>query len=344
MFPRSSAYRSGLLTVDDGQSVYWEESGNPDGLPALYLHGGPGGGLGRRGYVMSFDPARYRVVGLDQRGCGRSTPLANDPRHDLDANTTPRLVADIEALREHHGIEAWVVNGVSWGSTLALAYAQAHPDRVLGVVLTAVTTTSRTEVDWITERVGAIYPEGWDRLARHAEDADVGYRRGRTRLVEAYARLMRDPSPRVRAATAQAWAEWEDTHIAVGAGGYHRDRRWDDGTYTEVFATLVTHYWAHDGFLDPPILDRMDTIAHIPATLIHGRRDVSGPLVTAWRLHRLWPASELVVDEGEGHGGRSMVERWALANSRMADMVSAGRPATPSPRRPRAAAQARRRE
>lgn len=323
MFPRSPAYRSGVLAVDDGQSVYWEETGNPHGVPALYLHGGPGGGLGRRGYVRSFDPGRFRVVGLDQRGCGRSAPLANDPRHDLDANTTGRLVADLEALREHLGIESWLVNGVSWGSTLALAYAQAHPERVLGIVLMAVTTTSRAEVDWITEHVGAIYPEAWDRLASHAEQAGVGYRRGEQRLVEAYARQMRDPSPDVRAAAAQAWGEWEDTHVAIGAGGFRRDPRWDDPAFAEVFATLVTHYWAHDGFLDPPILARMETIAHIPATLIHGRLDVSGPVVTAWRLHRLWPTSELIVDEGDGHGGSSMAEQWALANSRMAERCAA---------------------
>jgi proline iminopeptidase len=334
MFPRSPAYRSGLLTLDDGQSVYWEETGDADGLPALYLHGGPGGGLGRRGYVRSFDPARFRVVGLDQRGCGRSAPLANDPRHDLDANTTGRVVADLEALREHLGIDAWVVDGVSWGSTLALAYAQAHPDRVLGMVLMAVTTTSRAEINWITEHVGTIYPEGWDRLASHAEGAGIGYRRGEQRLVEAYARLMRDPSSAVRDAAARAWAEWEDTHVAVGAGGFRRDPRWDDPEYADVLATLVTHYWAHDGFLDPPLLARTDTIAHIPATLIHGRLDVSGPLVTAWRLHRAWPASELIVEEGEGHGGRAMAEQWALANSRMADTVSAARRATPPGPRP----------
>ncbi|WP_418608488.1 alpha/beta fold hydrolase [Georgenia sp. SUBG003] len=134
----------------------------------------------------------------------------------------------------------------------------------------------------------------------------------------------------MRAAAARAWAEWEDTHVAIGAGGFQRDPRWEDATYAEVFATLVTHYWAHDGFLDPPVLERMETIAHLPATLIHGRLDVSGPLVTAWRLHRLWPGSELVVAEGEGHGGRSMAEQWALANTRMADALSAGRPATPS--------------
>lgn len=320
VFARSDPHRSGSLTLD-GQSVYWEQAGVPDGIPALYLHGGPGSTLRTGAYREKLDPGRFRIIGFDQRGCGRSTPLANDPRHDLDGNTTERLIADIEALRTHLEVDAWVLNGVSWGSTLALAYAQAHPDRVLGIVLMAVTATSRAEVDWITEGVGTIYPEAWDRLADHAERAGVGYHRHEGRLVEAYARLMRHPDSSVRAAAAAAWAEWEDTHIAIGAGGFHRDPRWDDPVFTEVFATLVTHYWSHDAFLDPPILDRMDEIARLPATLIHGRRDISSPMITPWRLSNAWPASELVIDEGEGHGGHSMVEEWAAANSRLADRL-----------------------
>jgi proline iminopeptidase len=308
--------------LDDGQSIYWEEAGTSSGVPALYLHGGPGSGLGRRGYLTKLDPERFRILALDQRGCGRSTPLADDPRHDLDHNTTQRLILDIEELRVHLDIDAWVLNGVSWGSTLALAYAQAHPDRVLGIVLMAVTSTSRAEVDWITEGVGAIFPEGWDRLAGHAERAGIGYHRRGSRLVDAYAHLLRDPDPSVRAAAAATWAEWEDTHVAIGAGGFRRDPRWDDPSFTEIFTTLVTHYWSHDAFLDPPILERIDEIAHIPAVLVHGRLDVSSPLVTAWSLHRSWPASELVVDEGEGHGGASMVEEWAAANSRLADRIT----------------------
>jgi proline iminopeptidase len=307
-----------------GQSVYWEESGAPGGIPALYLHGGPGGTLGRGAYRTKLDPDRFRIVALDQRGCGRSTPLADDPRHDLAGNTTQRLVADIEALREHLGVGAWLLNGVSWGSTLALAYAQAHPGRVLGIVLMAVTTTSRAEVDWITEGVRVIYPEAWDRLARHAERAGIGYRRHEHRLVEAYGRLIRDPDPAVRAAAGEAWADWEDTHVAIGAGGFQRNPRWDDPAFTEAFVSLTTHYWSHDAFLDPPILDRMAEIAHLPATLIHGRRDVSSPVVTPWRLSRAWPGSELVIDEGEGHGGLSMVEAWASANSRFADRLEGG--------------------
>lgn len=320
VFPPSTPDLSGTLVLA-GQSVHWEESGAPDGIPALYLHGGPGGTLGGGAFRTKLDPDRFRVIAFDQRGCGRSTPLVHDAGHDLDANTTPMLVADIEALCEHLGVEAWVLNGVSWGSTLALAYAQAHPERVVGIVLMAVTTTSRAEVDWISEGVGTVFPEAWDRLAWYAEQAGVGYRRHEGRLVAAYARLLRDPDPAVRRGAASAWVEWEDTHVAIGAGGYRRDPRWDDPRFTEVYATLVTHYWSHDGFLDPPILERMDRIAHLPATLVHGRLDISSPLVTAWCLHQAWPASELVVDEGEGHGGVSMVEEWLAANSRLADRL-----------------------
>lgn len=313
---------SGMLAVGDGHEIYWEESGNPAGIPALYLHGGPGGTLGKGGYRDRFGPARYRIIGLDQRGCGRSTPHVTARDYDLSQNTTAHLVADIEQLREHLRIDWWLVNGVSWGSTLALAYAQAHPDRVRGIVLMAVTTTDRFQVDWITEAVGAIYPEAWDRFVTHAEQAGIGYRRGQGRVVEAYARLMTDRDFAVRDAASRAWCEWEDHHVSIGAGGYQPSPRWDDDEFRHVFAALVTHYWAHDAFLDPPILQRMELLQDIPATLIHGRRDVSGPAVVPWQLHRAWPASELIIDEGEGHGGVSMVDAWTAANASHADRLS----------------------
>lgn len=250
-------------------------------------------------------------------------PLALDLQHDLDANTTSRLIADLEELRTHLGVEGWVINGVSWGSTLAIAYAQAHPERVRGVVAMAVTTTSRWEVDWITEIVGALYPEEWELFVQHAEQAGLGYQRGKERLVEAYRRLMRHPDPAVREAASLAWARWEDAHIAIGAGGFRRDPAWDDRAFRQNFAILVTHYWANDGFCDPPLLDRMQRLAGIPAVLIHGRLDVSGPLRTAWQAHRRWSGSRLVVDEGEGHGGSAMVNAWRQANDDMASRLLA---------------------
>lgn len=321
MFEKAAVRASGRLAVGGGHNVYWEESGRADGIPAVYLHGGPGGTLGTGSYRAKFDPSRFRIVGFDQRGCGQSIPHVTAHGYDLSTNTTACLVGDIEQLREHLGIDRWLVNGVSWGSTLALAYAQAHPERVLGVVLMAVTTTDRFQVDWITEGVGAIFPEAWDRLAGHAEAADIGYRRGHGRLIEAYAQLMTHPNPVVRDAASRAWVEWEDHHISIGTGGVTRSPRWDDDEFRLVFATLVTHYWANDAFLMPPILEQMDRLRGIPATLIHGRRDVSGPAVVPWRLHRSWPGSELIIDEGEGHGGSAMVEAWSAANTRHADRI-----------------------
>jgi proline iminopeptidase len=326
VFEASPVRESGLLPTGDGHEVYWEECGNPAGIPALYLHGGPGGTLRAGSYRTKFDPGRFRIIALEQRGCGRSRPHVTSPGYDLGQNTTAHLVSDLERLRDHVGVDRWLVNGVSWGATLALAYAEAHPNRVTGIVLMAVTTTSRAEVDWVTEDVGAVFPEAWDRLASHAEAAGIGYRRGEGRVVEAYARLLRSPDPPIRDAASLAWADWEDHHISIGTGGVQRDPRWDDPVLRHGLAMLVTHYWANDGFLDPPILDRTDRLGEIPGTLIHGRRDISGPVVTPWRLHRAWPRSELIVDEGEGHGGTSMVELWADANTRHADALESGRP------------------
>lgn len=301
--------------------MYWEEWGLQEGVPALYLHGGPGGGLGASRYRQKFDLARTRVVGFDQRGCGRSTPHASDPTTSLSDHTAARLVDDIERLREHLDIEGWMVNGASWGSTLALAYAQAHPERVLGIVLFAVTTTSRREVDWITEGVGTVFPEAWDRLAAHAENAGIGYRRGHGRLVAAYARLMESPNRATREAASQEWALWEDTHISIGTGGLQRDPRWDDDRFRHAFVRLTTHYWSHDGFCDPSILDQVDQLRAIPGVLIHGRRDISSPLVTAWDLHRRWANSTLIVDEGDGHGGASMLQHWRHANDQLVELA-----------------------
>lgn len=307
----------GLLTVEDGQGIYWEEWGSPDGVPALYLHGGPGGTLGASGYRHRFDLTRTRVIGFEQRGCGRSIPHASDPDTSLHTNTTAHLINDIEALRGSLGVEAWILNGVSWGSTLALAYAQAHPKRVTGIVLFAVTTTSRQEVDWISEGVGKIIPEAWNRFASHAERSGIGFQRDESRLVEAYAQLLNSADPDTRAAASSEWALWEDTHVSIGAVGFKRDPRWENDAFRLAFARLTTHYWAHDGFCGPPLLEHMGRIRQIPGTLIHGRRDVSSPAVTAWEVHRHWPGSVLIIDDGEGHGGTSMLEHWSHANAEL---------------------------
>jgi proline iminopeptidase len=310
-----------MLDVDGGAAIYWEQWGARDGVPAVYLHGGPGGGLRTSQYRTRFDLARTRVVGLDQRGCGRSVPHVSDPLVSLCDNTTTQLIADLERLREHLGIQSWIVNGASWGSTLALAYALAHPHRVLGLVLYAVTTTSRSEVDWVTEGMQVVFPEAWDRLASHAEAAGLGYRRGDGRLVEAYAQLMNSADLAAREAASQEWALWEDTHISIGVGGFSRDTRWEDRRFRHAFVRLTTHYWSHDGFCDPPILEQATLLEGIPGVLIHGRLDISSPAAIAWELHRRWLGSSLHIDEGDGHGGTSMARTWRTANDQLATLV-----------------------
>lgn len=303
-------YAQGWLSRPDGARLFWEESGNRNGQAAIYLHGGPGGGLGRGGYRRRFDPTKYRVVGLDQRGCGRSTPLAIDELDSLDTNTTQMLVADLEALREHLGIETWVLHGVSWGCTLAMAYALEYPSRVTGLVLVAVTTGSREEIEWITEGVGAIFPEAWAQFCSLARNGE--------RPIDAYARLLRSQDSAVRGEAARAWEAWESTHVSL-------DPQWVPGPMfqsdreRENFATLVTHYWANDCFLSGAarIRARAAELDGIRATLIHGRHDVSGPTITPWVLHQSWPSSELIVVEDEGHGGPKEMEHAAVALSKL---------------------------
>lgn len=306
-YPAIEPYASGMLDVGDGQRVYWECSGNPDGRPALYLHGGPGSGASP-GQRRFFDPARYRAVIFDQRGSGRSRPLASDPDADLSANTTHHLIADIEALREHLGIARWAtVLGLSWGTTLGLAYAQAHRDRVASLVLGFVTTTSRREVEWITQDVGRIFPREWSRFTDHIPEP-----LRHLRPVDAYAALLAEPDPAVRDRAAGAWCDWEDAHVSL-TPGHQPNPRYDDPEYRLRFARLVTHYWRHAAFLDEEQLIRdVPSLDGIPGVLIHGIYDVSSPLETAWRLAQRWPTARLHVLDDAGHGGGTTFMGLAL--------------------------------
>lgn len=310
MFPVTPPYAHGFVRNPDGDSIYWETSGNPEGLPVLWLHGGPGSGLRTGNYRKRYDPKVFRIVGIDQRGCGRSTPLVVDALERLPANTTEGLIADIELVREQLGVDRWLVTGGSWGSTLALAYALEHPDRVAGIVLGAVTTTGRDEVEWITETMGRVFPEAWEALER------ASHRRPGERVVEAYARVLATGTPKERRLAAEAWEAWETTHVSLDPN-FVPGPMFEDAVQREVFATLVTHYWANLAFLpgERAILNRVDELAHIPAVLIHGRHDVSGPVITPWLLHRSWPASRLIVVEGEGHGGPESMRVMAKAIS-----------------------------
>lgn len=307
-YPPIDPVDTGLLSVADGNEIYWEISGNPDGKSALYLHGGPGSALRSGSYRRPFDPQKYRIVGIDQRGCGRSRPLASDALGELQRNTTQSLIGDIEAVRRHLGVETWLVSGVSWGTTLALAYAQAHPERVSELVLVAVTTTSREEIDWITEGVGRLFPEAWQRFEQASS------RRDGERIVEAYARRLAAGDRQDRLRAARAWNDWESTHISLDPNWVPIDQRFDEERGL-IFATLVTHYWSNDGFLrnGKEILRRVSAIGNIPAFLIHGRRDISGPMITAWRLHQMWPASRLCIVESEGHGGPQSMDQMRIA-------------------------------
>jgi proline iminopeptidase len=303
-----------MLDVGDGNLVYWEACGNRDGRPAVVLHGGPGSGCSP-GWRRYFDPAAYRVVLFDQRGCGRSRPHAADPDVDLSSNTTHHLIEDIERLRQHLGIERWLVLGGSWGSTLGLAYAERCTERVRAMVLVSIVTTSSREVRWVTGDVGRYFPEQWARFRNGVPEAE---RDGD--LVAAYHRLLNDPSPAVREQAARNWCDWEDAHVAVLPRHEH-DTRYDDPAFRMAFARLVTHYWHHAAWLeDGALLRDAGRLAGVPGVLVHGRLDLSGPLDVAWQLARAWAGSELVVIDDAGHGLRDsgMKEAVVAATDRFA--------------------------
>ncbi|MEV6683169.1 prolyl aminopeptidase [Streptomyces erythrochromogenes] len=298
LYPPVEPYEQGMLDVGDGNLVYWEVCGNPDGKPALVVHGGPGSGCGT-GARRYFDPDRYRVVLFDQRGCGRSTPHASEPTTDLRHNTTPHLIADMERLRDHLGIDRWLLHGGSWGSTLILAYAETHPERVSEIVIAAVTTTRRSEIDWLYRGAGRFFPEQWERFLEGAggapRDGDV---------VAAYARLMEHPDPAVREKATADWCAWEDAVLSGetnGASGPYGDR---PPVARLALVRICSHYFSHGAWLEEGALLRdAHRLAGIPGVLVHGRLDLAGPLDTAWELARAWPDAELTVVGNAGHLG-----------------------------------------
>ena len=296
LYPPIDPYENGLLDVGEGHRLYCETCGAPEGRPAVVLHGGPGSGC-TPGWRRYFDPRAYKVVLFDQRGCGRSLPHAADPATDLGANTTHHLVADIERLRRRLGIERWLVFGGSWGTTLGLAYAQAHRERVSEMVLFSVGTTSAQGVDWITRGVGRFFPEAWARFREGVPPAD---RDGD--LAQAYARLLADPEGAVREKAAKDWCDWEDSHVAIHPGRA-RDPRYRDPRFRMAFARLVTHYWSHAAWLeDGALIAGAAGLAGVPGVLVHGRLDVSSPPQDAWRLAQALPGAELTLVDDAGHG------------------------------------------
>ena len=314
LYPNIEPYDRGMLDAGDGQQVYWETCGNPTGKPALVLHGGPGSGCST-GWRQYFDPDVYRIVLFDQRGCGRSTRHASDPNVDLSTNTTVHLLADIELLRGHLGIERWLVLGGSWGSTLALAYAEQHSTQVTEMVLFSVVTTTAWEIDWITRGVGVFFPEPWARFRDGIPEAE---RDGS--LVEAYHRLLMNPDPAIHEKAARDWCDWEMAIVAVHPN-HKPHSRYEQPGFRLCFARLVTHYFRHNGWLpDGVLLQQVDRLAGIPAVLIHGRLDIGGPLITPWKLTKRWPGSELVIVDSAGHDARDpgMSESIVAATDRFA--------------------------
>lgn len=295
LYPEIEPYDRGMLDVGDANSIHWMQSGNPGGVPALILHGGPGSGSSAS-IRRFFDPAHYRIVQFDQRGCGGSLPHASEPEVDLASNTTWHLLADIERFRRFLGIKRWLVFGNSWGCTLALLYAQAHPQRVTALVVTGVTMTRESEIDWLYKGLARFFPAEWARF-RAAVPQDM--RDGD--LVTAYYHLLRDPDPAVHVKAAQDWHEWEAASILVDPRA-SLPERWSDPRYVTARARIITHYFHHRGWLDDgQILRNVERLNGIPCTMIQGRLDLEGPVTTAWELSQAWPAARLVIVPNAAH-------------------------------------------
>ena len=316
LYPEIEPYELGMLDVGDGNLVYWEACGNPRAKPAVVLHGGPGSG-GSPWFRRLFDPHAYRIVLFDQRGCGRSQPHASYPETDLATNNTASLIADIELLREHVGVRRWLALGGSWGSTLALAYAEAFPDRITEMILFGVTTGRRSEFDW-TFRGGmaTFFPEQWERLRAAVPTAE---RDGD--LVDAYHRLLNDPDAAVRQRAAEAWCLWESA-TPEWPPTQGLAERFRDPAYAMAFARIVTHYVRHNAWLEDGILLRgASALSKVPGVLVNGRFDFQAPLANAWELKRVWPRAELVVVDNAGHApnagvGRELVRATELFKGR----------------------------
>jgi proline iminopeptidase len=312
VYPPLDPYESGLLDVGDGNEIYWETCGNPHGKPALVLHGGPGSGC-TAGLRRLFDPAAYRIVILDQRGAGRSTPHASDPSSDLSVNTTAHLLADLELLRRQLEVERWLVYGRSWGTTLGLAYAERHPDRVSELILAAVCLTRRSDIHWLAHGVGRFFPLEWERFREGLPSEDRG-----GDLVEAYARLLAHPDEAIRQQAARDWCDWEEAIVARESGGVPNPR-YDDARFRMGFARTVTHYFRHGAWLaEDQLLAGAGRLEGTPGVLIHGRLDLGGPLQSAWELHRHWPGSELIVLEDSGHTSHELEHHVVVATDRFA--------------------------
>ncbi|MGA1599711.1 MAG: prolyl aminopeptidase [bacterium] len=290
-YPLPAPYETGFLEVSGLHRVYYEASGNKNGKPVVVVHGGPGGGS-QPEYRRYFDPRRYQIVQFDQRGCGQSTPNA-----ELRENTTWDLVSDMEALREHLGVSRWMVFGGSWGSTLALAYAQTHPEQVSELILRGIFLLRKKEVRWFyQEGASFIFPDSWERFLEPIPETE------RSNLMEAYYRRLLSDDPHVALEAARAWSSWEASALSL----YPNPQRVDafiSPEFALAFARIECHYFMNGGFFerDGQLLEDVDRIRHIPTIIIQGRYDICTPMRSAWDLHRAWPEAELRVVPDAGH-------------------------------------------
>jgi proline iminopeptidase len=313
LYPPISPYHQDYLKVSDLHTLHFQEAGNPKGKPVVFLHGGPGGGI-EGVYRQYFDPQLWRIVLFDQRGCGRSTPHA-----ELRENTTWDLVADIEKLREHLGIEQWVVFGGSWGSTLALAYSQTHPERVRGLILRGIFLLRRKELLWFyQEGTSYIYPDAWEKFLSPIPEAE------RHDLISAYYARLTGEDLEVRKTAGRAWALWEASTSKL-IPNESLLSRFGEGGFADAFSRIECHYFMNKGFLEheDQLIRNVDRIRHIPSVIVQGRYDVVCPMISAWELHRAWPEAEFVVVPDAGHSMTEAGIRSALidATNRFADLA-----------------------
>jgi proline iminopeptidase len=293
LYPAIEPYNQGFLQVSELHTLYFEESGNPRGKPVVFLHGGPGGGADPK-MRQFFDPKRYRIVLFDQRGCGRSRPHAS-----LVDNTTWHLVEDIETLRTHLGINRWQVFGGSWGSTLALAYAQRHPQRVTELVLRGIFMLRRWELAWFYQDPGgaaALFPDRWEQYVAPIPPAERG------QMIKAYYRRLTSRNAKTRQRAALAWSIWEGATSHLQANEAYI-AQFEDVHVAEAFARIECHYFINKGFMrsDDQLLQDVGRIRHIPAVIVQGRYDVVCPARTAWDLHRAWPQADMRFVPDAGH-------------------------------------------
>lgn len=290
-YPARELFNEGFLDTGDGHSLYFAECGNPNGAPALIVHGGPGGGC-NPAMRRFHDPRHYRIVLLDQRGCGRSTPNAS-----IENNTTWHLIADMERLRHQLGIGRWQLFGGSWGSTLSLAYAVTHPERVTALVLRGIFLLRKSELLWFyQDGCSALFPEAWEAFERVIPPAERGD------MIGAYYKRLVDPDPKVHLPAAEAWSVWEGTTLSLIEDPM-RVRSFANPAYALAFARIECHYFVNAGFFaeDGALLKQAHRLAGIPGIIVHGRYDVVTPVRNAWDLKKVWPSAELRIVPDAGH-------------------------------------------